>query len=613
MKIITNLFSDRMDNSKFNHMLESIVGKQVVRFLDTDYKLATYVFSTRANLDNNVMLIVNTMSGELLAISVEEFDAIKNNTLKELNPFLYDYLVQQWFLIPKYTDEQTLIDTIRNAKMSNFRLTDPLKVNKFIILTTMDCNARCYYCYENGCDRKETMTPEKANEVADFIIKSVKNTFSGLDEKTSKKKVNQFQITWFGGEPTLNFEAIRIIVDKLNAEGLPFNNYGISNGYLLNEENVKYLSEVAHCKRFQITLDGLNEEYAKVKNYIYDDPDPFSTIEKNMRCCINHGIDISIRLNLGLHNYDSMVQVVKWFFEKFVPTLTEEQKHMVGIYSHALFSCSAGGSTNQEELDELYTKEMELVKLMHSYTYVDGKYTDYLIHQYNIRKIGGLKYSACALTNENSIVINPDGSISKCEHSLKESMIGSIDDYYLDMDLSAQASWLSFRDRSERCKTCPYYASCATARNCYGSEICSPKFVEYVNYLSEFHMNMMYDKEMKSAVNSISDYVWLVDNYNESTRDLGELNVINIDDKDVYVLNNLHIHSNNYIVTMPVDSKQIDVRIYKYTLSEDGALDVYDMDSLEESLVIHDMAHRITDSGLIMKIINSNNRERTDV
>ncbi|MGN0966675.1 MAG: 4Fe-4S cluster-binding domain-containing protein [Candidatus Coprovivens sp.] len=69
----------------------------------------------------------------------------------------------------------------------------------FTILSTTECNARCFYCYEKG--RKQfPMTDSMAQKVADFIVK-VRDT---------NKPVH---IGWFGGEPTYNTKPMDIIYD----------------------------------------------------------------------------------------------------------------------------------------------------------------------------------------------------------------------------------------------------------------------------------------------------------------------------------------------------------------------------------------------------------------
>ena len=80
------------------------------------------------------------------------------------------------------------------------RLFDNKNIN-ISIATTMSCNLRCPYCFEEGNKSKEYM----GNEVADSIVKYL-----------VAKKNHNINITWFGGEPLMNFKAIEHISSSLN-------------------------------------------------------------------------------------------------------------------------------------------------------------------------------------------------------------------------------------------------------------------------------------------------------------------------------------------------------------------------------------------------------------
>lgn len=596
MRIIYNKYSSKSKNKSNSNDMQSVLCKQTVHHSDITYKLANYVFYTVSEDDPEVELIVNTVSGEILAISTKEFDAAKNGTLEEVNPFLFDYMVLQWFLIPDYMNEQTMIDLIRNNRYSYIPLTDPYKAFRFIILTTTDCNARCYYCYEKGC-KKMDMTEEIANDVADFIIKSIKNS----DAYYNGDNAN---ISWFGGEPTFNFNAIRIISEKLNDAGIKFVSSGITNGYLLDENRIKYLREVGHCSRLQITLDGVGEDYNKIKNYIYKDNNPFEIIDRNIKLCLKYDIEVSIRLNLTVENYDKICDVVRYFFEDLCPTLTEEERTKIGLYHHAMFADHCGPST-QEDLDALYEKKLELIKLIHSY---NGSLDNLVPNQNQLKKIGGVMIAGCMIDTNSTMTINPDGSIGKCEHYLEESAIGSIYGHYLDLDTERQIGWRRLRDRNERCSTCHYYATCAVARCCPGGELCSPNFVKYLDYQNVIYMNGMYRDSLKN--NDLFPYKWNLDSKYESTRSLDDLVKITIDDKYRYILNTIRVHNNDYMITIPVDATDTDIVIYRYAFDEHGVIEVYDLDSLEENLVLFNWATKIVDNGLLLKIINTNLRKK---
>ena len=64
-------------------------------------------------------------------------------------------------------------------------------IDKYVIFTTLDCNARCFYCYELKSKGKTPMSIETAEKVAKYII-------------THCPKGTEVSLDWFGGEPLFN-------------------------------------------------------------------------------------------------------------------------------------------------------------------------------------------------------------------------------------------------------------------------------------------------------------------------------------------------------------------------------------------------------------------------
>jgi uncharacterized protein len=102
------------------------------------------------------------------------------------------------------------------------------------------CNLRCTYCFAGEGDYgvKGMMTPELA-------IDAVRTLSAGKD---------RFHVVFFGGEPMLNYAAIKATVDWCEAEaaaGRTRYTYAMTtNATLLNEEKLAWLKE----RRFALTI-----------------------------------------------------------------------------------------------------------------------------------------------------------------------------------------------------------------------------------------------------------------------------------------------------------------------------------------------------------------------
>ena len=172
-----------------NQAISALCGKQKKE--NRDYRLTRHCI--RKACEEGILLY-HTLTGELLLLADEE-------ELKRRE----DDLISDWFLVPESYDENRYADEIRTI----YRMLRPHGSAKttFTILTTTDCNARCYYCYEMGI-RRIPMTEETAYAAADYIIRV-----------SHGEKV---KLCWFGGEPLYNRAAIDRICETLEQNGVVF-------------------------------------------------------------------------------------------------------------------------------------------------------------------------------------------------------------------------------------------------------------------------------------------------------------------------------------------------------------------------------------------------------
>ncbi len=105
---------------------------------------------------------------------------------------------------------------------------------------TLACNLRCTYCYA-GSKVNKSMTPEIAIKSTDFLI-------ANSDEFLN--------ITFFGGEPTLRFNLIKLVVERCyELRGAKPINFGmVTNGTLLTEEMIDYFKK--HDVLYTLSFDG---------------------------------------------------------------------------------------------------------------------------------------------------------------------------------------------------------------------------------------------------------------------------------------------------------------------------------------------------------------------
>lgn len=141
-----------------------------------------------------------------------------------------------------------------------------------------DCNFRCRYCYaEHGAygGNRALMTWENAEKIMNFVGGLVPDHFSGL------------KIVFFGGEPLLNFDLIKKIVNysknRWKALGKELKFSISTNASLLNDIINKYL--IAHSFDTLFSIDGPEDIHNRHRVYL-DGVGSFNDVMEN---CLRYG------------------------------------------------------------------------------------------------------------------------------------------------------------------------------------------------------------------------------------------------------------------------------------------------------------------------------------
>lgn len=383
-----------------------------------EYRLTTCCVKVRCN---DGILLYHTLTGALYLLENEE-ELIKHR----------EEFIKNRFLVPQSFDEKKYVTEVKSI-LSLLRPHSE-RVTSFTILTTTDCNARCFYCYELN-SRRLTMDDTVASDIADYI-----NKVSAGDDVS---------ITWFGGEPLYNSRAIDVITSRLNELGKKFTSRIITNAYLFDIETVHRAVENWHLKNAQITIDGTKERYQKTKSYIYHDNNAYERVLDNIDALLENGIKVSVRLNMNKENADDLIKLSDELSERFA-----DRK---GLTVYPILLKEFVGSVNAFESDiEAYERISELRRMLLEKGFL---HTTPLVRE--------IAFQRCMADNDACEVIMPDGSIGKCEHFSESEIIGSI--YSDDRDTALAESWKE-QVFDPSCGRCPLLPRCMELKKCAWSK-----------------------------------------------------------------------------------------------------------------------------------------------
>ena len=390
-----------------------MLGKQAVQ--EKVYRPLTYMLTAE---EAEKTIFYNLLTHEMIAVD--------NNELK--SPESRVYLIENWYLVPEEHDDKQLVDECRAV----LTLMDswPKKIHVFHIFTTLDCNARCFYCFEKRIPGSD-MTIETASRVIEYMQEQADG--------------DPIKIVWFGGEPLINYHVIDYILGRLQAKGVQYESEMFSNGLLFDNNILEKAKNLWNVKSVQITLDGTRQVYKKVKAYVSDVNDPFEKVLQNIKILIRAEINVRIRLNIGLHNYCDMQDLVDFLCDEF----TEEKN--IYVYTSPLFEILEYTEENKEYIYGLVNNFNNKLNLIFGKR-EKKEFADKILNSF------------CMASGKEAVTILPDGKVGICPNKTYDVLLGDI--YTKNLDAKVREDFGRRFYREDKCRTCPIYPDCYIVNGC---------------------------------------------------------------------------------------------------------------------------------------------------
>jgi len=405
-----------------------------------DYRLSAHCIQV---LCEEGTLLFHTLLGSLLMVQ-------RGESLSDLQK----ELVSARYMVPFGTDEIRYTDTVRQL-LSTVQPKQNKKTG-FTILTTTDCNARCFYCYEIG-RRRFSMTSAIAHDVAAYISEACRG--------------HEVSIHWFGGEPLYNVSAIDIICENLIKSGISFKSRMTSNGFYLDRATAQRAVCKWHMQSAQITLDGTEEIYNQTKRYVSFLDNGFERVMHNIDEALKAGIRVVIRMNMDARNAADLSELCDQLAERF------HNRQGLTAYPVLLkqFSGDIHSFATEDEAIQWYHILVEKIK-------DNGMGRKHPLQ----REISA---NRCMADNDNCEVILPDGRIGRCEHFSETEIVGSIYDGSRDEMLIH--AWKKRMEAFPECRDCVLYPRCINLERCDWMKDGCPKHIRIVreNRLKEQILN----------------------------------------------------------------------------------------------------------------------------
>lgn len=260
-------------------------------------------------------------------------------------------------------------------------------ITKLELIHTEGCNLACEYCFEKEMLGYRRMSYEVGRRAVDLLF-------------TYSQDKPEVTITHFGGEPTVNYTAVRAITEyteeKAKSQGKVAKFSMTSNGVLIDDAKAEYFA--AHNIKVLLSIDGLRKTHDKYRK----DKRGLGTFEQAMQ-------------GLG-----SLKRTQKWIGVKMTvmpDNATNLFDDVLGLYDLGVNQFIIGYATGIEwPEDHMRTFAEQWAKIYHWYKEKprdDLRVTDFE----DLEEEASGPQFGCQAGND-SITVAVDGEISPCSKIL---------------------------------------------------------------------------------------------------------------------------------------------------------------------------------------------------
>lgn len=325
------------------------------------------------NLFNTALLAYDPQVAPLIRHLLDTPDAEPDHpVLAELRA----QLIAEGFLIDDDSDELSALQArwdLSKSGQGEFGLQ---------IGTTMQCNFRCPYCYEEHISQFLSDTHQRG--LAAFVARNASNW-------------RKLTVNWFGGEPLLRPGIIETLSEAFQqscaAAGTEYDAAIITNGYLLTARNAAILA-AGRVRELQITIDGDRARH-DARRFLVNGRGTYDDIVRNIRD--HHALfsKINLRINIAGHSVGD--------FEAILDDLAPARKTIV---VGPMLTQTVDEADGRDQVSDAYLDSIDCIDRVSRIAQTRG-----------FRVTGGLRAPGqifCSAYNRNFFSVDAYGDVHKC-------------------------------------------------------------------------------------------------------------------------------------------------------------------------------------------------------
>jgi len=382
---------------------------------------------------------------------------------------------------------------------------------QIIFEVTDNCNLQCYYCgYGNLYNNYDPRINKKLNFKLFLSLYSYMRVLWGEHNNIGN---NKLRISFYGGEPLLNFSFIQKVVDYISCNPISgkYISYSMTTNGLLLNQYIDYL--VQHKFDILVSIDGNknNNSYRKYKN----GRSSFNDVIKNLDYIQNkHPLyfDTHVNFNSVLHDRNSVEETSVFLFSKYKKYPMTNELNIFGVVPERRKEFATMFRSKMEDYRKILNKRVKAAIDKDSPKIVRYEKilfsTKLFCYNVDFNRIMSEDYicdstegymlpTKTCIPFSRKIFVSVQGKIYPCERIGNEINYGNVDEISVHIDKKGivEKYNLLFAKYVGLCQKCKMIDTCSVciASDIEGNEICKKNnniaphiWEELISYFEEY-------------------------------------------------------------------------------------------------------------------------------
>lgn len=438
-------------------------------------------------IEDNVIALYHALLIRTVFITNQESEEIRlyfeNGTTN--NNALIDtinYLYTNYFVVNNEEEDVALYSKCIEL------ISEPAISNAYIVVTE-NCNFNCKYCFISNAVQNTHPVKVMTKEVASKAVMLLQRTYERQQHSYDKT------ITFYGGEPLLNFDVIKFFIDEVNKikkecywpEDVKY--ALITNGSLLTKDILRSIKEygIALSISYDVDKDSHSLRLDKTGG------DSYAVVKQKIDLCKEMDVPFSLSITIT----DTLL------------------KHRNTILSEILqlspltiaFNLLIPNKYSQPS-DDYYQEATSFMLDTFTKLREVGMYEDRIMRKVHSFKENKMHLYDCCAGGGNQYVIAPNGTIGICHGYLNDRKYFSANVADLDFDFREHVDYRYWKKRTPLLM--PQCQNCECLSICGGG----------CPYAADYMYGSIYELDTRFCIHAKQVLIWLIkDLYHQITRE----------------------------------------------------------------------------------------------